>query len=182
MVWATRDGLPADSGAFCGHCRGQRWPSLAYDCYKAEDKGVSYRGHHDHTLSGRACQKWTEAVPHQIPEQMSTASESGVGNHAFCRNPDPSAHDRPWCHTVDPDTPTEDCDVPICKDTSDTYSEDAEGTKAYMGHTVDCNCGSDKTGAGPWSGVLTQMRRKRHAKGSRGLQAGDGGDDCDCID
>ena len=40
--------------------------------------------------------------------------QSVAGAGAYCRNPDSSFNDGPWCYTTDPDTPWELCDIPFC--------------------------------------------------------------------
>ena len=85
-------------------------------CYSGN--GASYRGVVATTVSGRTCQKWTSQQPHEhvnAPEDHDNGF--GLGNHAYCRNPDggPNGHESgPWCYTTDPNVRFELCDIPTC--------------------------------------------------------------------
>eukprot|EP00929_Paragymnodinium_shiwhaense_P098088 TRINITY_DN59627_c0_g1_i1.p1 TRINITY_DN59627_c0_g1~~TRINITY_DN59627_c0_g1_i1.p1 ORF type:complete len:772 (-),score=151.40 TRINITY_DN59627_c0_g1_i1:271-2586(-) len=68
-------------------------------------QGDAYRGCQLHTRSGRLCQKWSSQEPHQHTLGI---SESGLGAHRYCRNPDKS--DTIWCYTSDPLVPREYCE------------------------------------------------------------------------
>eukprot|EP00386_Alphamonas_edax_P008696 GDKI01028326.1.p2 GENE.GDKI01028326.1~~GDKI01028326.1.p2 ORF type:complete len:145 (+),score=53.07 GDKI01028326.1:106-540(+) len=118
----------------------------SFDCYSADSKGSDYQGLVSTTASGRTCQKWVANFPQK--------SEFAIGNHNYCRNPD-GGKDKPWCYTLDPAREWEYCEVPVCDTTKTDYHAQADAIKTYMGHTVDCNCGSDKTAEGPWGGVAT---------------------------
>ncbi|XP_020937035.1 coagulation factor XII isoform X3 [Sus scrofa] len=61
-------------------------------CYS--DRGLSYRGMAQTTLSGAPCQPWaSEATYWNMTAEQ--ALNWGLGDHAFCRNPDNDT--RPWC-------------------------------------------------------------------------------------
>lgn len=61
-------------------------------CYS--DRGLSYRGTAQTTLSGAPCQPWaSEATYWNMTAEQ--ALNWGLGDHAFCRNPDNDT--RPWC-------------------------------------------------------------------------------------
>ena len=92
----------------------QQW--MFSQCYSGN--GASYRGVVATTVSGRTCQKWTTQQPHEhvnAPEDHDNGF--GLGNHAYCRNPDggPNGHESgPWCYTTDPNVRFELCDIPTC--------------------------------------------------------------------
>lgn len=75
--------------------------------YKS-DKGASYRGKQNKTVSGLKCQKWTEQFPHKHNNTPSSKPGMGLANHNYCRNPD----DRKtiWCYTNDPQKKWEYCE------------------------------------------------------------------------
>ncbi|XP_038597136.1 hepatocyte growth factor isoform X2 [Tachyglossus aculeatus] len=73
--------------------------------------GESYRGPMDHTESGKECQRWDQQTPHRhkfLPERY---PDMGFDDN-YCRNPD--GKQRPWCYTLDPDTPWEYCAIKTC--------------------------------------------------------------------
>ncbi|XP_004839817.1 hepatocyte growth factor isoform X1 [Heterocephalus glaber] len=73
--------------------------------------GESYRGPMDHTESGKTCQRWDHQTPHRhkfLPERY---PDKGFDDN-YCRNPD--GKPRPWCYTLDPDTPWEYCAIKMC--------------------------------------------------------------------
>ncbi|KAM8979827.1 hepatocyte growth factor isoform X4 [Sarcophilus harrisii] len=73
--------------------------------------GESYRGPMDHTESGKICQRWDHQTPHRhkfLPERY---PDKGFDDN-YCRNPD--GKPRPWCYTLDPDTPWEYCAIKTC--------------------------------------------------------------------
>uniref|UniRef100_A0A5F8GG37 Hepatocyte growth factor n=1 Tax=Monodelphis domestica TaxID=13616 RepID=A0A5F8GG37_MONDO len=74
--------------------------------------GESYRGPMDHTESGKICQRWDHQTPHRhkfLPERY---PDKGFDDN-YCRNPD--GKPRPWCYTLDPDTPWEYCAIKTCE-------------------------------------------------------------------
>ncbi|KAH0518335.1 Hepatocyte growth factor [Microtus ochrogaster] len=77
--------------------------------------GESYRGPMDHTESGKTCQRWDHQTPHRhkfLPERY---PDKGFDDN-YCRNPD--GKPRPWCYTLDPDTPWEYCAIKMCAHSS----------------------------------------------------------------
>jgi len=92
-------------------------PPPPFDCYHPELEGTSYRGAVARTLSGYECLAWSR-VPlsgtdprlyDRFPWLLSSE------NLNFCRNPDNSTHDKPWCFTVNASVAWEYCDVPRCE-------------------------------------------------------------------
>jgi len=105
-------------------------------CYYVKDpsaseqggaKGKSYRGLVSHTISGRTCKNWLSDNPWKGAGLTATPDKekdgimkwgNGLGNHNYCRNPDPSqGFDKPWCFTMDPKVPKEACNIEECKHT-----------------------------------------------------------------
>ena len=80
---------------------------------KSTHLGKEYCGAVSQTRSGKTCQAWDSMSPHfhvltnpaLFPDQQ---TPKGV-----CRNPvgEPGG---PWCHTTDPGTRWELCDIPMC--------------------------------------------------------------------
>ncbi|XP_029798614.1 coagulation factor XII isoform X2 [Suricata suricatta] len=61
-------------------------------CYNG--RGLDYRGAAETALSGARCQPWaSEATYRNVTAEQ--AQNWGLGDHAFCRNPDNDT--RPWC-------------------------------------------------------------------------------------
>ena len=88
--------------------------TLYREC-KSNMDGSEYVGQISQTIGGRTCQRWDEQTPHRhnvtaaiLSDVTLTAAEN------FCRAPDGSASDGPWCYTMDPNTPWEPCHVPTC--------------------------------------------------------------------
>ena len=99
------------------HCKVQSVIFLFFqdddvECY-TDNRGRDYRGYVSVTETGKTCQSWSADEPHDhdyTQEEYSEHSESGLGDHNFCRNPNGETAG-PWCYTTDPDTPWELCDV-----------------------------------------------------------------------
>ncbi|XP_066197560.1 coagulation factor XII isoform X1 [Saccopteryx leptura] len=88
--------LEAEGHHLCGCPEGYAGRTCDVDieasCYN--ERGFSYRGTAGTTLSGATCQPWASEATYQnlTAEQ---AVNRGLGDHAFCRNPDNDT--RPWC-------------------------------------------------------------------------------------
>ncbi|KAK5848388.1 hypothetical protein PBY51_006007 [Eleginops maclovinus] len=83
------------------------------ECYHG--KGTAYRGVVDTTLSGARCVPWNSDLLYDELHvgTVATSAHRGLGNHAYCRNPDKDK--RPWCYTLnDGAISWEYCDVPSC--------------------------------------------------------------------
>jgi hypothetical protein len=72
------------------------------------DNGMDYIGCQSYTVSGRACQKWSEQYPQKHSFVSSWYSERHLGDHYFCRNPDGDS--TIWCYTSDPNERWEYCE------------------------------------------------------------------------
>ncbi|XP_048771441.2 uncharacterized protein LOC125677425 [Ostrea edulis] len=70
-------------------------------------KGLDYTGTVSHTQTGIPCQRWESQDPH--PHSLNNLYK----DENYCRNPDGSMG--PWCHTQDPATRWDLCDVPKCE-------------------------------------------------------------------
>ena len=86
------------------------------DCVTWGSKGETYRGNTSQTESGRTCQNWSSQSPHTHPFYTDyTTENTGIGTHAYCRNPNPRNNPRPWCFTTDENKNWEYCRVPFCE-------------------------------------------------------------------
>jgi len=110
------------------------------------DAGKSYRGLVDHAASGRKCMRWTEV------EEGVDVTSPGLGNHAYCRNPDDSM-DKPWCYVVDPAKAgvPEACNVEKCTPDG-PFARDFHAEAAGVADTVgsgalDCKCAKQLYGS-----------------------------------
>eukprot|EP00058_Branchiostoma_floridae_P007114 XP_002592602.1 hypothetical protein BRAFLDRAFT_68925 [Branchiostoma floridae] len=61
--------------------------------------------------NGKTCQRWDSQTPHTHNKRPDWYPVSGLEQN-FCRNPD--GKPAVWCHTTDPGTTWEYCDVTIC--------------------------------------------------------------------
>eukprot|EP00079_Xenopus_tropicalis_P023234 XP_012815474.1 PREDICTED: hepatocyte growth factor isoform X2 [Xenopus tropicalis] len=73
--------------------------------------GEHYRGPMDYTESGKECQRWDLQRPHKHKFRPERYPNKGL-NDNYCRNPDGKS--RPWCYTLDPNTPWEFCAIKPC--------------------------------------------------------------------
>nr|XP_023665196.1 hepatocyte growth factor activator isoform X2 [Paramormyrops kingsleyae] len=113
VVCACRAGLGG------GHCS----INLEERCY--EGNGVDYRGTARTTLSGAHCLPWSSELLHTelsltnaetaaLLANVESTMELGLGDHAFCRNPDGDT--MPWCYTLKNTAISwEYCDIPSCR-------------------------------------------------------------------
>ncbi|XP_059404560.1 phosphoinositide-3-kinase-interacting protein 1-like [Carassius carassius] len=81
--------------------------SVVEECITSN--GEDYRGMQQKTSTGNICLNW-----------KSLNSQSDVGDHNFCRNPDGS--EKPWCYVSGSDgvTRKEACDIMTCQDQNST--------------------------------------------------------------
>ncbi|XP_074518278.1 hepatocyte growth factor activator serine protease isoform X2 [Halichoeres trimaculatus] len=83
------------------------------ECYNSRGRG--YRGVVNTTESGARCLPWNSDLLYDEFHvgTMASLTLSGLGEHAFCRNPD--GDKKPWCYTLnDGAISWEYCDVPSC--------------------------------------------------------------------
>jgi len=143
----------APQGALAARMRAKKAEPLgSFDtsCYMVTDGGATYRGLVTSTFSGRTCQKWTEQKPWPVTQTLS--SDTGLGNHNYCRNPDAS-QPMPWCYTLDTNAEhkIETCAIPECPAVARDFTDEAD-TLATSIESTDCECadqlyGSSKTTA-----------------------------------
>ncbi|KAK0150984.1 Phosphoinositide-3-kinase-interacting protein 1 [Merluccius polli] len=67
------------------------------DCFRSNGSG--YKGDRHISSTGLTCLVWTNVTRDYV--QSHADSETGVGEHNYCRNPDSSAG--PWCYITGPD-------------------------------------------------------------------------------
>ncbi|KAJ8383161.1 hypothetical protein SKAU_G00039390 [Synaphobranchus kaupii] len=98
---------PGSSGQHC---------SLTPDVECYQDDGTEYRGTASLTASGIRCLPWNSDLLNDElhVNNVEGAALLGLGEHAFCRNPD--ADDMPWCYMLkDTEISWEYCDLPKCR-------------------------------------------------------------------
>ena len=78
---------------------------LDMKCYSTVDNGYGYRG-----SSTNGCVKWTRPQLTTFP--VSQYAAAGLGDHNYCRNPDPKTRSKPWCYSANKDV--QDCSVSMC--------------------------------------------------------------------
>jgi len=69
--------------------------------FAVRSAGSAYSGKVNTTISGRTCQRWDSDDPH--PHGYHNLADQ----KNYCRDPNDSG--APWCHTTDPNQPTEFC-------------------------------------------------------------------------
>jgi len=110
-----------------------------YLCDESLEGG--YKGCQDKTESGKRCLNWTEQKPHMLitPE---THTNSGLGNHNYCRNPD--GQSSLWCYT---DNSKENC-KPVDHTVEKVFPENSRQYKYYMTIKDKINSNEIKTPGG----------------------------------
>ncbi|XP_037339072.2 phosphoinositide-3-kinase-interacting protein 1 [Pungitius pungitius] len=88
--------------------------------------GVQYRGEEHSSSSGLTCLNWTN-TSRDYNDGFHPDSQTGVGDHNYCRNPDSS--ERPWCYIAGPDGTVQRqfCAVKTCEAAG--VAEEAEAFK-----------------------------------------------------
>uniref|UniRef100_A0A3Q3WXB0 Kringle domain-containing protein n=1 Tax=Mola mola TaxID=94237 RepID=A0A3Q3WXB0_MOLML len=81
----------------------------------ADSRGEGYRGPQQSSSSGLTCLNWTSAT-RDYDVNIHPDSQTGVGDHSYCRNPDSS--ERPWCYITGPGGTVQRqfCAVETCKE------------------------------------------------------------------
>ncbi|KAL4636121.1 phosphoinositide-3-kinase-interacting protein 1 [Arapaima gigas] len=77
--------------------------------------GEEYRGEQQTTSTGQQCLNWMN-TSRDYDVRASPDTQTGVGDHSYCRNPDASA--KPWCYVSEGagGVRREDCAIDLCKD------------------------------------------------------------------
>ncbi|XP_068617202.1 phosphoinositide-3-kinase-interacting protein 1 [Brachionichthys hirsutus] len=93
------------------------------DCLRAN--GVGYRGPQQSSSAGLTCLHWTNAT-RDYDVSVTPDSQTGVGDHNYCRNPDSS--EGPWCYVAGPDGTVQRqfCITAPCKEQTSTEAAEAE--------------------------------------------------------
>ncbi|XP_044051429.1 phosphoinositide-3-kinase-interacting protein 1 [Siniperca chuatsi] len=93
------------------------------DCMRSS--GVEYRGEQQSSSSGLNCLNWTNTT-RDYDVNIHRDSQTGVGDHNYCRNPDSS--ERPWCYIAGPDGTVQRqfCAIDTCKEQASTVPAEAE--------------------------------------------------------
>ena len=95
---------------------------------------MDYSGTANTTIGGLTCQAWSVQEPHSHGYSVSEHGMFGVGDHNYCRNPDPTAFGV-WCHTTNPNIRWDYCPVPPCVPTVKVldFSLDVDDEMDYNG-------------------------------------------------
>ncbi|CAG5923165.1 unnamed protein product [Menidia menidia] len=93
------------------------------DCVRSS--GVDYRGEQQSSSSGLACLNWVN-ITRDYDTETHPDSQTGAGDHSYCRNPD--ASERPWCYIAGPDGTIQRqfCKIETCKEQSSAEPAEAE--------------------------------------------------------
>ncbi|XP_013928902.1 PREDICTED: inactive serine/threonine-protein kinase TEX14-like, partial [Thamnophis sirtalis] len=112
--------------------------------------GEGYRGPMDHTETGKECQRWDLQRPHRHPFRPEKYPDKGFDDN-YCRNPD--GKPRPWCYTLDPNTPWEFCSIKTC-------AQNVVRSSSAVVETTECIQGQGEGYRGTvntiWSGIECQ--------------------------
>ncbi|KAK5871467.1 hypothetical protein PBY51_004349 [Eleginops maclovinus] len=93
------------------------------DCMRSN--GVEYRGELQSSSSGLTCLNWINTT-RDYEVTLHPDSQTGVGDHNYCRNPDSS--ERPWCYIAGPDGTVQKqlCALDTCKEQASTEAPEAD--------------------------------------------------------
>ncbi|XP_065839317.1 uncharacterized protein [Oscarella lobularis] len=73
-------------------------------CYSSLDNGYGYRG----LNTDKSCVSWKQFTTFPVSQYAA----AGLGDHSYCRNPDPQTRSKPWCYESDGNK--RDCSVKEC--------------------------------------------------------------------
>lgn len=92
------------------------------DCLRS--RGESYRGEQQLSSSGLSCLNWINTT-RDYDVIVYPDSQTGAGDHNYCRNPDMS--ERPWCYIVGPDEAIQRqfCAIETCKEQTSAVPEES---------------------------------------------------------
>ncbi|XP_061108834.1 hepatocyte growth factor activator [Conger conger] len=111
LIVSTGEPVCACTPGFSGqHC------SLTPDADCYENGAVGYRGTASVTRSGARCLPWSsDLLADELSvENVQDAALLGIGEHAFCRNPDEDT--MPWCYTLtNTEISWDYCNIPKCR-------------------------------------------------------------------
>ncbi|KAF6729738.1 Phosphoinositide-3-kinase-interacting protein 1 [Oryzias melastigma] len=87
--------------------------SAQTDCVRSD--GLDYRGKQQSSSSGLTCLNWINTT-RDYDAEIHPDSQTGAGDHNYCRNPD--ASERPWCYIAGPDGTIQRqfCTIETCKE------------------------------------------------------------------
>ncbi|XP_005795049.1 phosphoinositide-3-kinase-interacting protein 1 [Xiphophorus maculatus] len=83
------------------------------DCVRS--RGLYYRGEQQSSSTGLTCLNWINTT-RDYDVEMHPDSQTGAGDHNYCRNPD--ASEGPWCYIAAPDGTIQRqfCAIEMCKE------------------------------------------------------------------
>ncbi|KAM4745406.1 phosphoinositide-3-kinase-interacting protein 1 [Anableps anableps] len=87
------------------------------DCVRS--RGLDYRGEQQSSSTGLTCLNWINAT-RDYDVEMHPDSQTGAGDHNYCRNPD--ASEGPWCYIAAPGGTIQRqfCAIQTCKEQTST--------------------------------------------------------------
>uniref|UniRef100_A0A3B5MPI1 Phosphoinositide-3-kinase interacting protein 1 n=1 Tax=Xiphophorus couchianus TaxID=32473 RepID=A0A3B5MPI1_9TELE len=86
--------------------------AIVEDCVRS--RGLYYRGEQQSSSTGLTCLNWINTT-RDYDVEMHPDSQTGAGDHNYCRNPD--ASEGPWCYIAAPDGTIQRqfCAIEMCK-------------------------------------------------------------------
>ncbi|NP_001098315.1 plasminogen isoform X1 [Oryzias latipes] len=139
-------------------------PTIVPELTCASGEGQAYRGTVGVTVTGKACQMWSDQTPHKHSRTPENYPCKGLDNN-YCRNPD---HEKmPWCYTTDPETRWEFCRVPRCGDSPDpdeAVSPPEENNDCYEGNGANYRGVTSETVSGKKCQMWSSMSPHSHDK------------------